>query len=353
MRSTTQNQKTGNRHPKPTTITHRSKLLAILLVFAFVLAACRGSEVVVGDPSSPSDNPGDPTALDGHRFWSTSVSENGEERPLVEGTRIYLQVAGDNLAASGGCNTISGRYRLNDNQQLAFPDGLFATEIGCDPELHAQDDFVEATLHAQPQVSRNGDVLVLTTDTVTIEFIDQSVADPDRPVTTTRWIVNGFIDGEFAMTMTVDPESQGWIELNEDSQLRGFDGCAEFNALATITDTGTGSGSDAGDAAGEGTDAGGQATDSGSEGTVTGDGTAAETTDTDAGISSADINALIDADGTIQFSELTFGDCDELSDYSQRFRAAFETGSAAYAVDGPRLTLLNTAGHGVDFTADE
>lgn len=347
---------TENHDSKTHTTKSRSALLVALLACILVVTACRGSEVVIGDLASPSDNSSDSAALDGQRFWSTSVRENGEEKPLVDGTRIYLQITGDMLAASGGCNTISGPYRLNDNQQLTFPDGLFATEIGCDPQLHAQDDFVEAMLNAQPLATRSGDVLVLTTDTVTIEFIDQSVADPDRSITNTRWTVGGFIDGEFAMTMSVDPKLQGWIELSEDLQLRGFDGCVEFNTPATLTENGTASASDAGGTAGSdgGNDAGGDAdSDGGGEVTVAGDDVSVESTDTGTGNGNTNVLDLIDTDGMIWFNELTFGECDELPEYSERFRAAFNTGNTVFAIDGPRLTLLNAQGKGIDFVADE
>ena len=151
----------------PSGIPTQSKTLAALLAFSLVLGACGDDKTVVGGPTASDDS--SELSLDGRQFWSVSVLNDGVEHPLVEGTRISLRFNNGNIAASAGCNSMSGPYQIDDNQQLTVQE-LAATEIGCDPESHAQDEFVSAILTAQPRLTISGDQLRLATDTVTIEF---------------------------------------------------------------------------------------------------------------------------------------------------------------------------------------
>ena len=284
----------------PSGIPTQSKTLAALLAFSLVLGACGDDKTVVGGPTASDDS--SELSLNGRQFWSVSVLEDGVERPLVEGTRISLRFNNGNIAASAGCNSMGGPYQIDDNQQLTVKE-LATTDIGCDPESPAQDEFVAAVLIAQPQLTLNGNYLILATDTVRIEFLDTDLADPDRPIFRTRWVVTGFIQGEMAMSMNVDPAQEGWIEFSEDSQLTGFDGCVDFSAPVEVSD--------------------------------------------------GSISGPVEGDGEIQFGEVTSADCEEPSSYSEAFAALFETDNAFFSIDGPRLTLLNPDGNGVTFRTDE
>lgn len=277
------------------------KMLAALLLFSLVLGACGDSKVVVADPAGSKESGG--LSLDGRMFWSVSVIENGVERPLVEGTRIFVAFNnGDNIGAGAGCNAMGGSYQLDDNQRLTVTE-MMGTDMGCDPERHAQDEFVAATLSAQPHLTLSGDHLVIATDKVTIKFLDREIADPDRPITGRRWIVTGFIQGEVAIGMSVDTANEGWIEISEDSRLTGFNGCADFSASVEVSDGSTG--------------------------------------------------GPVEGDGEIQFGELTSEDCEEPNADSVAFDVLFETDNAIFSINGPRLTLLNSQGNGVTFRADE
>lgn len=277
-----------------------SKMLVALLAFSLVLGACGNDETVVGGPAVSGDS-AEP-ALDGRQFWSISVLENGVERPLVDDTRISVQFNNGNISASAGCNSMGGPYQVDNDGQLTVRE-MASTEIGCDPERHAQDEFVAAVLTARPQLTLNGHDLTLATDTVRIQLLDTEVADPDRPILQTRWVVTGFIQGEMAIATNVEPGREGWIEFSEDSQLTGFDGCVNFSASAEVSDGSTG--------------------------------------------------GPVEGDGEIQFGEVTSADCQEPSSYRGAFNMLFETDNAAFSIDGPRLTLLNSQENGVTFRADE
>lgn len=291
------------------------RLLAPLLAvvaLALLAAACgdadststdaTGNADGTGTSQDPDDGAGDAIALDGRQFWSTSVIEDGEERTLVEGTRISLRFGDGGVSASAGCNSLGGDYSIEGSTLVVGPMGM--TEIGCDPERHAQDDFVAALLAASPGITLDGDDLTLTTDTVTATFLDREVADPDRPVVGTRWEVTGFIQGDVATSMAVD--EVGWFEFADDSTMTGFDGCAAFGGPVEVSD--------------------------------------------------GSIGGPVEGDGEIQFGPIATDDgrpddCND--DYADAVQELFATGDASFTIDGPNMTILNRDANGVTLRAVE
>ena len=77
-----------------------------IVLFALVLAGCNAAG---SDPTSSAD----PMSVDGRTFLSTDVTQDGEERPLVDGTQIRLAFSDGQLSASAGCNTIGGTYSID------------------------------------------------------------------------------------------------------------------------------------------------------------------------------------------------------------------------------------------------
>lgn len=100
--------------------------------------------------------------LRGKVFVSTSVTEQGKSRALVEGTSIELNFTDDGrLIARAGCNMIQGPVSLDDGK-LAATD-LGTTAMGCpNPDLHAQDDWLVKLLSATPSWRLDGANLVIT-----------------------------------------------------------------------------------------------------------------------------------------------------------------------------------------------
>ena len=196
-------------------------LLAILLAIA---AACGDDDTAAGDGA---------LELDGRQFWSTSVTEGGADRPLVAGTQIEISFADGQVSASAGCNSMGGEYSL-DGDVLVVGD-MFSTEIGCDPDRHAQDDFVAAFLTGGPVAALDGETLTLATDDVTAEFADLSGETESLKGTT--WEVTGFVDESAATSFNVTVPAS--IEFDDDT-MTGFDGCDEFAAPVEVADGSTG-----------------------------------------------------------------------------------------------------------------
>ncbi|NJD28349.1 MAG: META domain-containing protein [Chloroflexi bacterium] len=185
-------------------------LLALATALTSALAGC---------------SPASSAALDGRDFLSVAVTEAGVNKPLVPGTQIRLSFTPGNLGAQAGCNTIGGTYRL-DGGQLVFEGGGM-TEMGCDPERHAQDDWLVAFLSSRPTVQLAGDNLTLTSGATVIRLLDRRVADPDRPLVGPTWVLVALISGAGAdgAVSSIPEGVVASLRFLEDSTLEVQTGC--------------------------------------------------------------------------------------------------------------------------------
>jgi heat shock protein HslJ len=115
--------------------------------------------------------------VQGKVFTSTSVTEQGKPRALVEGTRVELRFTEDGrLLASAGCNQMQGPVSL-DGGKLRVSD-LSLTAMGCpSPDLHTQDEWLSKLLSATPAWKLDGGNLVITGSGAEI------VLSPEAPAT--------------------------------------------------------------------------------------------------------------------------------------------------------------------------
>ncbi|MEV6714067.1 META domain-containing protein [Lentzea sp. NPDC051208] len=149
-------------------------VLAVLLLA--VTAAC-------GSPSA-----GQGADLRGKVFVSSSVTEKGQPRAMVEGTRVELRFTDDDrLMATAGCNQMQGPVKT-EGGKLSVAD-LGMTAMGCPkPELHQQDEWLSKLLGATPSWQFDGQNLVVTGSNAEI------VLAPEQPATLEgTWTVNGLV----------------------------------------------------------------------------------------------------------------------------------------------------------------
>ena len=150
-----------------------------------LLSACTGS----GGSSGPSDTaPGgnDPRGVEGRTFLSMEV----EGRDLVAGSTVRLVFDGGTIRINAGCNTMGGRYAIDGD--IVRTDQMGGTEMACDPALMAQDAWIAELLNGAT-IRLGGDTLTLTRGDTTVTLTDREVADPDRPILGTRWVLDGII----------------------------------------------------------------------------------------------------------------------------------------------------------------
>jgi heat shock protein HslJ len=158
-----------------------------VLLAALLLAACTAAS------PSGSSGPSPATGLDGRTFLSTGVTVAGADRPLVEGTLIRISFQDGNIGANGGCNTFGGTYLVSGGRLFISGGGM--TEMACDEDRMAQDEWLFAFLGSTPEIALDGDTLVLTSGDTVITLLDREVADPDLPLVGITWSVQSIIDG--------------------------------------------------------------------------------------------------------------------------------------------------------------
>jgi heat shock protein HslJ len=199
-------------------------LRILLPLFGSLLVAC-GTLAASGGVSD----------LRGHTFLSTSVSENGQPKQLVAGTQIRLSFSADgaNVGAYAGCNHMGGPGRI-ENGRLVVGD-LAMTMMGCDGGRNEQDAWVAAFLTGRPSFQLTGDELVLAGGTTEIRFLDRKVADPDRPITGTRWVVESLIDRDSASSIPIGARAH--LTIGTDGTFTGNSGCNEMGGGAVTTGT--------------------------------------------------------------------------------------------------------------------
>ena len=140
-------------------------------------------------------------AVEGREFLSTAVTEGSVARPLVADTRIRIGFADGTISASAGCNLLGATYRI-DGGVLVATDGAM-TEMGCEPALHDQDEWLFAFLGAQPLLTLSGDELILEEGDTVIALLDREAADPDLPLVGPTWMVTSVITGDAVASVAV------------------------------------------------------------------------------------------------------------------------------------------------------
>lgn len=195
--------------------------LAVSLLL--LLVACGESTTSAG---SGGGNPW------GRHFLSVSVTEDAEDRPLVAGTRIRLSFREDgSLGASAGCNSMGGQAEIRDGRLVLA--GLSMTEMGCDPDRHAQDEWLAGFLTSRPRFHLDDSLLTLTGEETEIRLQDREVADPDRPLRGTRWEVDSVIEGD--AVSSVPEEAGAHLVFAADSDgFGGSTGCNQVGGRAEI-----------------------------------------------------------------------------------------------------------------------
>jgi heat shock protein HslJ len=195
-----------------------------LAALALLVAAACGSRAGSGG-----------TELNGRTYLSTVVTENGAPRTLVAGTRIRLTFDADGrrISANAGCNHLGGQAKI-ESGRLVVTD-LATTDMGCDRPRHDQDEWLGKLLVARPSITLTGTELVLATTTAELRLQDREVADPDRPLVGTKWVVDTLIDKDVASS--IPQGGTAHVTFAADGSLGGSAGCNMMGGSFTSTAT--------------------------------------------------------------------------------------------------------------------
>lgn len=160
-----------------------------LLAATILLAACSSA----GGAVSPS--PAN-ASLDSRTFLSTAV----QGQTLVPGSTVRLSFKDGQLGINAGCNHMGGAYSIVDGKLKTGQ--MMMTDMACQEPLMKQDTWVSAFLD-RATVMLAGDTLTLKNGDVTMTLTDREVADPDRPLVGTKWVVDGIISGDAVSSVPV------------------------------------------------------------------------------------------------------------------------------------------------------
>lgn len=153
-----------------------------------VLGACSAGSAASGAPSGAAP------ALDGKTYLSTAV----QGAVLAPGTRIRLAFTNGSISASGGCNTMGGNYTITGGRLAATQ--MSMTDMGCDQARNLQDQWL-AKLLGGATIAFAGDTLTLTQGPIQVTLLDREVADPNRPLEGTHWVLDGILSNDTASSV--------------------------------------------------------------------------------------------------------------------------------------------------------
>lgn len=143
---------------------------------------------------------------------------------IAAGTRITMEVDGDRIRGSAGCNSYGGGIAIDGDSFEAG--GLALTEIGCPPDVaEAEERFVEAIGEADT-IARAGRTLTLTGPDTELVFRLVPPVDPE-PLTGTTWVLESLVQGALASSPVVSAEPAR-LTLDKDGTFEGTTGCRSF-----------------------------------------------------------------------------------------------------------------------------
>jgi heat shock protein HslJ len=191
-----------------------------LLTVAILLAGC--SSAVGGASPSPAT-----ASLDGRTFLSTAI----QGQTLVPGSTIRLSFKDGQLGINAGCNHMGGAYSITDGKLTTGQ--MMMTDMACQEPLMKQDTWVSSFLGGAA-LTLSGDTLTLKNGDVTMTLTDREVADPDRPLVGTKWVVDGIITGD--AVSSVPAGVIAWLLITGDT-MQVDTGCNTGSATVQITAT--------------------------------------------------------------------------------------------------------------------
>ncbi|MEH1128807.1 META domain-containing protein [Micromonospora sp. CPCC 206061] len=176
----------------------------------------------------------DPTVWQ-RTFRSVSVTENGQPRALVPGTRIRIAFPDGKVDAGAGCGQISGAATMNGAQLVVSGVNLLRNSCTDDAGF-AQDIWLAAFLDRDPTVKLRGHRLVLTDGRIRLTLTDSPDVAQDPPLIGTYWVLEAVVVN--GVTTAPLPFPQPYLVFNANGTLVAFAGCNWVSGSAVFHDGG-------------------------------------------------------------------------------------------------------------------
>ncbi|MFI9502882.1 META domain-containing protein [Nocardia sp. NPDC052566] len=190
----------------------------VLLLLAATSACSRDRGAPGGVTATPA----------GHTYISTQV----DGPPIPGGGPLTLTFTTDRVTANAGCNTHSGSATFDGD--VLRVSGVASTLIGCPGELQGSDEWITGLLQSAPTWKLDGSTLTLRGNNVTVTLLDKKVAQPDKPLTGTNWMVTELISSEARIRSQTIDEVKPTLTITPDGAVSGSAGCNRLIGTAKI-----------------------------------------------------------------------------------------------------------------------
>lgn len=206
---------------------HHGSMEKLMSIAVAAALAAGGGEVAAAD--SPGGEIWQRT------FRSVSVTEDGQPRALVSGTRIRIEFPNGALRAGAGCGVITGSAALTAARLTVT--GLNLLRSDCSDEAaYAQDAWLAAFLDRDPAVELDGHDLVLSDERTRLALTDNPGVASDPPLVGTYWIIEALV--EDGVTTPLPPFPQPYLIIYGDGRLVAYAGCNWITGSALLRDGG-------------------------------------------------------------------------------------------------------------------
>ncbi|WP_433192549.1 META domain-containing protein [Nocardia sp. CA-107356] len=167
----------------------------------------------------------------GRTFVSTAV----EGQQIPGGGPMTLTFADGKISASSGCNTANGTVDLADG--ILHVGTLSSTLMACPDERGQADSWQDKVLTALPKWRLDDATLTLTGKETTVTLLDKKVAQPDKPLIGTAWIVTALMTPNAQIRSRTLDDMKPTLTIAPDGAVSGGAGCNRMTGHATPSPT--------------------------------------------------------------------------------------------------------------------
>jgi heat shock protein HslJ len=152
------------------------RLTAAAALLLLVVPACGADDEIdpaEGDPADVIDDGIEPPPPElAGTAWEFTVGggPDGDVVP-VDGWPITIEFTDDGVSGTAACNQYGATYRLAGNDLVI--EGLYQTEMGCEPDVMAAEAAYLAALSRVDEVTISGGTMVLGSDDTELSFAPQ------------------------------------------------------------------------------------------------------------------------------------------------------------------------------------
>lgn len=189
--------------------------------------------LIAGCSSGDKDDKPAATPM-GRTFVSTAV--DGPQIP--GGGPLTLTFADGRISASSGCNTADGTVDFTDD--TLHVGTLASTLMACPGDRGEADSWQDKLLTALPKWQLDDGTLTLTGKDVTVTLLDKKLAQPDKPLIGTTWIISTLMTPDAQIRSQTLDYVKPTLAIAPDGAVSGSAGCNRMTGHATAEPTANG-----------------------------------------------------------------------------------------------------------------